>query len=122
MFENIGGKLKFISKIVLVIGIIAEIVQAVLSEGTLLSLSLIVSLIVGILSSILYSLVIYAIGEIYESNEEILRILKSNDNTTSHLSFLSSTSSNTHSGWTCPQCDEANSNSTRICKSCGYQK
>ena len=87
MFDNIGDKLRTFAAVLFLLGIIASVVLAIISfanagdayyndEQTLFTIMGLVYLVVGSLSSWLSSLVLYALGDIYDNAEEIARNTK----------------------------------------------
>ena len=90
MFDNVGGKLKTVAKVEMIIGIVVSVILGFtfFSGGRVFAGLLIV--IVGVLSSWLGSLVIYGIGQAVENSEMILYSIRTQANSEINKSKMSS--------------------------------
>lgn len=72
MFENIGGKIKGVSKLLCWIGIIASNTFGILMVGTGQELAVVVGLVIMILGSLMFwigSFVFYGFGQLIENSD-----------------------------------------------------
>ena len=145
MFENIGGKIKALAKVICWIGIIASIIAAisVWAAGDRWNPTFfpgLLILVAGCLGSWLGSFFTYGLGELIEStkqnaytNAQILKHLRKNGEgskssdsapspTPSYFDRPHTTSSGTSSGWRCKQCDTLNAATSLYCKDCGTSR
>lgn len=148
MFENIGGKIKALAKVICWIGIVASIIAAisVWAAGDRWNPTFLPGLLIlvaGCLGSWLGSFFTYGLGELIEStqqnaytNAQILEHLRKNGEsgksnsksdpspapTPSYFSRPHTTSSSTNSGWRCKQCDTLNAATSLYCKDCGTSR
>lgn len=144
MFENIGGKIKALAKVICWIGIIASIIGAIAiwAAGDRWNPTFfpgLLILVAGCLGSWLGSFFTYGLGELIEStqqnaytNAQILEHLRKNGEssksapspapTPSYFSRPHTTSSGTNSGWRCKQCDTLNAATSLYCKDCGTSR
>ena len=90
MFDNVGGKLKTVAKVEMIIGIVASVILGFtfLTGGRVFAGLLIV--IAGVLSSWFGSLVIYGIGQAVENSETILYSTRTQTNSEMNKSKMSS--------------------------------
>ncbi len=80
MFNNIGGKIKQLAELITAFGIIASIVGGLVimglgSDGEMLVPGLLIG-VLGVLISWIFSFVLYGFGQLIESNEEEVLLLK----------------------------------------------
>jgi len=89
MFDNVGGKLKTIAKVEMIIGIVASVILGFtfLTGGRVFGGLLIV--IIGVFSSWFGSLVIYGIGQAVENSETILYSVRNQNNSEMNKSKMS---------------------------------
>ena len=130
MFDNIGGKIKTLAKVVCWLGIIASVIVAIVmfvaskenyrTEGTYVGLG-IAFLIGGPLISWISSFMCYGFGELIENSAIIAR------NTTASKNYISSDNNQTETNtqnkgmhkWRCSNCGAMIE--TTPCPNCGHQ-
>ena len=79
MFENIGGKIKALAKVVTWIGIIGSVLAGIImisagsrgSGGTLMVLPGLLMMVIGSLSAWIASFVLYGFGQLIENSDKI---------------------------------------------------
>ena len=131
MFDNIGGKIKTLAKVICVLGIIASVILAIVmfvaaeegpysTEGTYTTLG-VIFLIGGPLMSRIGSFFTYGFGELIEKTTEIAnntKPIKSNQNTYSHSNNTSTPSASVTHKWVCEKCNKLTA--TTPCEHCGH--
>ena len=116
--------IKGVCKIFLVLLIIGSVIGGIASGDFLIGILIIVG---GIVVSFLLVSGMMMMCEISENVYEIRLNSRSSSN---HSSLIKSYSNapdsfvpeSTQGSWKCPKCGKSNSNSSRVCKDCGYQK
>lgn len=121
MFENIGGKIKALAKVICWIGIIACVVIAIVmfvqagetyyrGERTTLIITGILVMTVGSLLSWVSSFVLYGFGELVENSTYIAETMEQKEQ-------------GDYSGeWFCKKCGYLNKAGTTVCNKCGTEK
>ena len=90
MFDNVGGKLKTVAKVEMIIGIVASVILGfTFLTGDRVFAGLLI-VIVGVLSSWFGSLVIYGVGQAVENSETILYSTRTQTNSEVNKSKMSS--------------------------------
>ena len=110
----------------IILAIIASVIGGIIcfEESILLGLGIMVG---GVFVSLLSISGVMVICEISDNVYEIRLNSRSSSN---HSSLIKSYSNapdsfvpeSTQGSWKCPKCGKSNSNSSRVCKDCGYQK
>lgn len=137
MFENVGGKIKTLVKVMFFLEAIGFIVGGIImavSDEDLILIGLGVA-VVGPLVAWISSLALYAFGELVESNLRISRgverLTGSNTATqqapktavnTNSFSAQSTQTDSTVTYWTCSRCKRENSDHRAECWYCGEKK
>ncbi len=145
MFDNIGGKLKGLSKFVAIGGIVLCVINGLIIMFTTYNgfVSGLGILIGGSLACYLGSWMTYAFGDLVENVEIIansvskiakpqapshsLSDIASNVVNSVAQRFSKPTASNANASltpdtWTCPKCSTLNSKTSFICKDCGHSR
>ena len=145
MFNNVGGKIKAIAIIQLILGCIGSIVLAAILADEIDELSLLIGL-VGIAVSIVNAFLLYGLGQLVENSDIIIGLLRkkktpeppienkktgtssrpsaaihqfwSGFGLTAYEKKESNTSTASHY-WTCEKCGCRNPKTSTSCKDCG---
>ena len=78
MFDNIGGKIKGLAIIQLILGCIGSIVLAAILAAEIDELSLLIGL-VGIAVSIVNAFLLYGLGQLVENSDIIVSLMSDKD-------------------------------------------
>lgn len=139
MFENVGGKIKTLVKVVFFLEVIVFIVGGIIIASSYHSDEMIWTgvgvAVVGPLVAWISSLALYAFGELVESNLRISRGVErlTGSNTavqqdpktavnTNSFSAQSTQTDSTVTYWTCSRCKRENSDYSAECWYCGEKK
>lgn len=115
MFENIGGKIKGLAKIICWIGIIISVLFGIRLMGQAGVVG-IFYMAIGALLSWVGSFVLYGFGDLVESANIICNLLVSKGEQVEHQKTkLADT-------WKCKNCGAENNFSSSQCKGCGQYK
>jgi membrane-bound ClpP family serine protease len=126
MWDNIGGKIKILAKVIACVGIIASIIGGIvlISTGTdmrrggelYVGLGL-GSMFIGTLISWISAWFMYGFGELIEKTTAIEKNTR-NGNFTSEVTTNALSSDN----WICNKCNHTNRKMALFCNSCGEKK
>lgn len=141
MFNNIGGKIKGLAKVITWLGILASLVAGVIviQSGNVVNryygtnepmvLQGIAVMVLGSLASWIGSFLIYGFGELIDHAAEIAHNTRKQDGEDKAETPLPSINGkgakDKEVTWRCPSCKTDNSLISRTCKTCGrdrYQK
>ena len=133
MFDNVGGKIRGLAIIQLILGCIGSIVLAVILAVEIDVLSLLIGL-VGIAVSIVNALLLDGLGQLVENSDIIIDLLRNKETGTSnrpssteennyltrlaHEKKEGNTSTASHY-WTCEKCGCKNPKTSTSCRDCG---
>lgn len=105
MFDNIGGKIKGLAKVICWIGIIASVIIGFTMFTTEMFLVGFLIIVLGSLFSWIGSFTAYGFGQLIENTDKMVEY--------SELKEYGETS------WTCNICDTANKPNAKHCTNCG---
>ena len=132
MFENIGGKIKGLAKIICWLGIIICVITGIVlfsqagdtynrSAKTTLIVTGLLIMVGGSVLSWVSSFVLYGFGELVENSSTIATNMNSKQTVSDSRTGESSGTTSSGKYWTCPNCKKQNPLTTSICI-CGTPK
>lgn len=123
MFDNIGGKIKGLAKVLCWLGIIASIiVGAIMCTDEDAALFGILYILIGSLLSWIGSFLLYGFGELIATTMHISYLVDELTSQSRKNYIQTQRKEETHSTWKCVKCGQENTNISAQCKGCGQYR